>query len=1049
MNIPNWYLTKKFKYGLIGIFAGLLFILIATVWEIIRLQLGFNLIAIHQVHAAPGLIWIIDTAPLVLGLVFFVAGWRHDQTILLSASLEKQVQERTEELNLVNQQLHQDMATLKQVEAFIERGKREWEATFDALDELVLLVDKDETVIRCNQSVMQHFQKPFNQINGKSLSDLLFPGYPDQTLSPGQQRIESINAFMDVEIKQVTFENGVSRKIIVMRDISSEIKARDEIVRQKTYFETLISNIPVAVIVLDVNERIVSCNPSFEKLYQYTEQEIIGGSLDQLINTEETMLQAAQYTQDAMNSIVHAFGARRRKDGSMVDVEIFGVPIFFHGEKVGALAIYHDISDLMQAKREAEAANLAKSEFLANMSHEIRTPMNGVIGMLDLALDTELNDEQREYLNISSQSAEALLTLINEILDFSKIEANKIELEMIDFDLRTTVEDAVYMSAKRAQDKGLEVVCLIHPDVSSSLRGDPARIRQILINLMGNAIKFTHQGEIVVRAEPIEENAKTVTLLFSVKDTGIGIPKDRLSAVFERFTQVDSSTTRKYGGTGLGLTICQRLVEAMGGEIGVESQPGVGSTFWFKIPFEKQSSESVLLTQRPTLPNSLEMDLSNLRILGIDDNATNRLIMVKMVESFGCKIDTVPSGAKGLEILQKAYDVGMPYRIVLLDMQMPGMSGEQTAREIKKSVFGELTQIIILTSMGQRGDAARLGEIGCAAYLNKPVKQQVLFDALRAVLANEKEQKNELVTRHQLSETQRNNLRILLAEDNPINQKLANILLQKAGYSVDTVENGLLAFEKVQTDAYNLVLMDVQMPEMDGMEATRLIRAWEAANQQHIPIIAMTAHALQGDRERCLEAGMDDYVTKPLNPKALFEVIEHWTRSDTLIEEKQQSKELEDYSDLSEHIAVTDLIEDGLFGEEFSPPPAKPSAEKAQIFQLEEDEKILDVDGALPRFYDDKKFYFEMCTDLINNLPERKQLLQQALLVRNNNDLFRQAHNLKGVASNFNADRITRVAAELEKLGLQDQVDQTEDLVNLLLVEIDRLLAHYAANYQH
>jgi PAS domain S-box-containing protein len=830
---------------------------------------------------------------------------------------------------------------------------------------------------------------------------------------------------------------GIGRDITIQKKIALETN------RQKQYFESLVQNSPVAIIVLDDEEKIMSSNPAFERLYGYTSEEIIGVNLDTLITTSEMRKEAASYTQVVKTEAVHAVGKRKRKDDTLVDVEIFGVPVFVNEQRIGTLVIYHDISELVRAQQEAEKANRAKSEFLANMSHEIRTPMNGVMGMLELALDTQLTSEQRDYLQTSLHSAEALLSLLNDILDFSKIESGKLDLEVISFSLRNAVEDVAYTLAKRAQDKGLEIACLVDPELTSSLRGDPGRLRQILVNLVGNSIKFTHQGEIIIRAETLEQTEHDATVHFSVQDTGIGIPYERQSAIFERFTQADGSTTRTYGGTGLGLTISKQLVEIMGGKIGLLSTPGLGTTFWFDIKFEKQPLE-----KRGTAPLISEgpVNLTRARILIVDDNQTNRMVLIKNVEALGSRADAVSSGAKGIESLHSAVRTGDPYHIVLLDMQMPGMDGEQTARAIKSDPSIKDVKILVLTSMGQRGDVVRLEGLGCSGYLLKPVKQQMLFDAVVAVLAYKEDQSPAIITRHMLSEKRKNDLRILLAEDNPINQKLAVILLQKAGYSVDAVETGAQAFGRIQVDHYSAILMDVQMPVMDGFEATRQIRAWEQSTGRHIPIIAMTAHAMAGDRDRCIEAGMDDYVSKPLEPRVLFSALDRWTQN-TDSEKIIKAEPRQDHP-TNAHQDFSPTLSEDRFGEGESPAsfemsetfeqtPPKP----APVSQTDSSPENLPVDleGALFRFDGDRAFMMEMCQEFRDHLPNRVAEFRSALDAGEIEKLGRVAHNLKGLCLNFNAGLLSSLAAKLELCGKEKRLADAPILVEQIAAEITRV----------
>jgi PAS domain S-box-containing protein len=632
-----------------------------------------------------------------------------------------------------------------------------------------------------------------------------------------------------------------------------------EIARQKQYFESLVGISPVAVIEMDAEERVTGWNPAAEELFGYSPEEAIGRQIDYLVFDEEHREEGRQTTEEAVAvGRAHRITRRARKDGTLVDVELMLVPLTVDGEREGFLGIYHDISELQQAREEAEAATQAKSAFLATMSHEIRTPMNAVIGMTGLLLGTELTPEQREFAEVVGSSGDALLHVIDDILDYSKIEAGKLELEREPFDLRVCVEEALDIVAPRAAEKSLEIGALVGEGVPGAIAGDAARLRQVLLNLLSNAVKFTDAGEVVVDldAEPARSGSFRVHL--TVRDTGIGIPPDRIDHLFESFSQGDASTTRRYGGTGLGLAISKRLVELMGGRLWVESEEGNGSAF--HIEFDAEEAEA----PRRAPFDGAQPQLAGKRLLIVDDNATNREIISRQAQSWGMETVAFERPSEALALIE----AGEHFDVAVLDLVMPEMDGRELAHEIQRYRSARELPLLLVTSLGRLPQAREAD--GFAAQLAKPLKASQLYDALMRVFAGRDDDRQTPTAEDGATEV--SPLRILLAEDSAVNQKVALALLAKLGYRADVVGNGREALTALEQERYDVVLMDVQMPELDGLDTTRRIHErWPAAERPRI--VAMTANAMQEDRDACFAAGMDDYVAKPIRPEALAEAL--------------------------------------------------------------------------------------------------------------------------------------------------------------------------------
>jgi len=781
-------------------------------------------------------------------------------------------------------------------------------------------------------------------------------------------------------------ENGKPLRYVSIRTDITKRKALDqEMADQRAFYERISETLGEGMYVQDEKGLCIYMNAEAENLLQWPRNQFIGMPVHNTIHTQtaEGLPLAAKdcpisnltIPGQLMKSEDQVFV---RRDGTVFPVAVTSQSYFNDGAYQGAVVAFQDISlrkkaeaEMILAKEAAEEANRAKSDFLANMSHEIRTPMNGIIGMTELALDTDLDPDQKEYLGLVKSSADALLNIINDILDFSKIEAGKMTLEEIEFRLPEVLSQTARSMALRAHQKGLELLLDIDPNLPEILIGDPGRLRQVVINLVGNAIKFTHKGEIVVkvRLQKSQPNPFQLGLQISVRDTGIGIPKDKFDAIFQSFSQADTTTTRKYGGTGLGLTISTRFVELMGGRIWVESEVNQGSTFYIDINLGMAKDNQQVHYETGKLNQQ--------RVLVVDDNATHCAVAFELFRHWGMRCTTVMSGEQALAELQSAARDSDAYQLLLLDVNMPVMSGFDVLTQLRAQAHLRVAPILMLTSESQREDTARCRELGIASYMLKPYSQSDLYDAVMNALGLESVLNVAKHSSRSLAANQQK-LHILVAEDNNVNQTLATRLLEKFGHTVVIAENGLIAVEKWQATVFDLILMDVDMPQLNGYGATAKIRELEQLRGGRIPIIGLTANIMQGSRDECLAAGMDGYLSKPIDTQALWAELEM----------------------LSGQVATSDSQEN------------QPEAKGSDNYEF-------DLNKALVLMADDMALYKEMSQIYLSDYPQYLIQLQSAISQNDKELIRRYAHTIKGMLSVFCVPEIADIAKaiELDEVG--------------------------------
>ncbi|MFZ5803035.1 MAG: PAS domain S-box protein [Candidatus Omnitrophota bacterium] len=940
-----------------------------------------------------------------------------------------------------------DIHTRVQAEHALVLAEEKYRSIFENSAVAITVTDEEERIVSWNQYAEKLLGYNRDDLYLKPVKDL-YPKEEWQRIQTMELRKKGMlhhletkmdckdGTTLDVDISVTvlrTPDGGKTGSIGIIRDIAERKKA--EILLKK--LSSAIENAGDSVLICDVQGNIEYVNPAFEAITGYAAVEVIGktprilksGKHDQKFyeNLWATLLAGKTFRGTLIN---------KKKDGELYHIEKIMTPVRNAAGQISHfVATGRDITEririeeeLKRAKEEAIAASRAKSDFLANMSHEIRTPMNGIIGMSGLLMETTLTREQMEYTQGVKTSAENLLALINDILDLSKIEAGKLSVEVISFDLGVAIDEIIDLFLHRAQEKKLEVIVRLDPSAPRRVHGDPGRIRQLITNLMGNALKFTDKGHVHLNVECREIKDGTARIRFSVQDTGVGIAEDRLSHIFEKFVQADASTTRKYGGTGLGLTICRELVHMMHGEIGVNSKVGEGSEFWFELPLAIDERQPQKLPQG---------DLEGIRVIVVDDNAINRRVVHEELSGWGMRVDTFESGIQALGAMEPAVKNGDPYQIAVLDYQMPVMDGAMLARAIKANPVIQNTILVMLTSLGLKGDTQKFAELGFAAYLVKPVKQMQLYSVLSAVWgAKQKGVKMEMITRYTLIESagadpeekseaaasQGSLCRVLLAEDNMVNQQVSKRMLEKQGCYVDVVANGREAVLMMQKLSYDIVFMDCQMPEMDGYEATQAIRAMQGEGK-HTPIIAVTANVMAGDREKCLSAGMDDYVGKPVKSEDLRAMLGRWVKK-----------------------SLGAVVPPSSGG---SASGSIPTSSGAAAAPAGTGEGAIDFQRLeyLKEFADDNDggFVASLFETFFKSTDERLASMRNHLQAGNATALGREGHGMKGSSSNLGANPLAALCKELEMLGKSGKTEGADTLIAKIEAEIQRVRAEYEA----